>query len=145
MEQRFEPLNARDIANLEAKRSWVRDHYDETARHKYDALEGKLRLLDTIPRNKWIAPDETLKLQCLGITFGDALAQKIGMTWIAVEGDDGRDPALALEGASIRIFPLTMISKRIEQGENVDVYELFEMPAVPSSSFEVAAPDFESP
>jgi hypothetical protein len=126
MEQRFEPLNARDIANLEAKRSWVRDHYDETARHKYDAVEGKLRLLDTILRNKWIAPDETLKLQCLGITFGDALAQKIGVTWLAVEDDDGRDPALALEGTSIRIFPLTMISKRIERGENVDVYELFE-------------------
>ena len=70
MDQKFEPLNADDIADLEAKRACVRDHYDEAARHKYETLDGKLRLLDTILRNKWIAPDEMLNLQCLGVTFG---------------------------------------------------------------------------
>lgn len=126
MEQEFEPLNADDIADLEAKRTWVREHYDEAARHEYDTLEGKLRLLDTILRNKWVAPDETVKLQCLGVTFGDALAQKLGLVWVAVEDDYGRDPALTLEGTSVRVFPLTSISKRIERGEEVDVYGLFE-------------------
>ena len=126
MEQKLEPLDAKDIANLEAKRTWVREHYDENARHKYETLEGKLRLLDTILRNKWIAAGETLKLQCLGVTFGDAIAQKVGMAWVAVEDEFGRDPALALAGTSVRIFPLTMISKRIERGEDVDVYRLFE-------------------
>ena len=126
MDQRFEPLNAVDIADLEAKRTWVREHYDEAARHEYDTLEGKLRLLDTILRNKWVAPDETVKLQCLGVTFGDALAQKLGLVWVAVEDDYGRDPALTLEGTSVRVFPLTSISKRIERGEEVDVYGLFE-------------------
>jgi transcription elongation GreA/GreB family factor len=60
MEQKFEPLNPDDIADLEAKRTWARDHYDEaarhkykTARHKYETLDGKLRLVDTILRNKW--------------------------------------------------------------------------------------------
>lgn len=126
MDQEFEPLNADDIADLEAKRTWVREHYDEAARHEYDTLEGKLRLLDTILRNKWVAPDETVKLQCLGVTFGDALAQKLGLVWVAVEDDYGRDPALTLEGTSVRVFPLTSISKRIERGEEVDVYGLFE-------------------
>ena len=126
MEQKFEPLNARDIADLEAKRQWVREHYDEAAQHKYTSLEGKLLLLDTILRNQWIAADETLKLQCLGVTLGDALAQKLGLAWVAVEDDYGRDPALTLEGTSVRIFPLTSISKRIERGEDVDVNELFE-------------------
>jgi hypothetical protein len=59
VDQKFEPLNADDSADLEAKRTWVRDHYDETARHKYETLEGKLGLLDTILQNKWIAGDET--------------------------------------------------------------------------------------
>jgi hypothetical protein len=125
MSQKFEPLNADDTADLEAKRKWVRDHYDETSRHKYDTLDGKLRLLDTILRNKWIAPDETLKLQCLGVTFGDALAQKLGLTWVAVEDEYGRDPALTLEGSSLHVFPLTSISKRVERGEEVEVYDLF--------------------
>jgi uncharacterized protein DUF3806 len=126
MEQKFEPLSPDEIADLEAKRSWVRDHYDEGSRNKYDTIDGKLHLLDTILRNKWIAPDETLKLQCLGVTFGDALVQKLGCTWIAVEDDYGRDPALTLEGASIHLFPLTSISKRIERGEEVEIYDLFE-------------------
>jgi len=126
MDQKVEPLNADDIADLEAKRSWVREHYDEAARQHYDTLDGKLRLLDTILQNKWIAPDETVKLQCLGVTFGDALAQRLGLTWKAVEDSYGRDPALVLEGTSIRLFPLTSISKRIEQGEDVRVHALFE-------------------
>src|SRR5215472_4242768 len=126
MDQKFEPLNPDDIADLEAKRTWVRGHYDEVARGKYDTLDGKLRLLDEFLRNKWIAPDETLKLQCLGVTFGDALAQRLGLRWVAVADDLGRDPALTLDGTSVRVFPLTSISKRIERGEEVEVYGLFE-------------------
>jgi Domain of unknown function (DUF3806) len=126
MDQRCEPLTPDDIADLAAKRAWVCGHYDEAARHKYDTLDGKLRLVDAILRNKWITPDETLKLQCLGVTFGDALAQKLGLTWIAVEDQYGRDPALTLDGTSVLVFPLTSISKRIECGEEVEVHKLFE-------------------
>jgi len=126
VDQKCEPLNQDDTADLAAKRAWVCQHYDEAARDKYDTLDGKLRLIDAILRNKWIAPDETLKLQCLGVTFGDALAQKLGLTWVAVEDQYGRDPALALDGTSILLFPLTSISKRIERGEEVEVYALFE-------------------
>jgi hypothetical protein len=126
VDQKFEPLNPEDIADLDAKRTWVREHYEEAARHKYDTLDGKLHLLDTILQNKWIAPEETLKLQCLGVTFGDALAQRLALTWVAVEDDYGRDAALALDGTSVRVFPLTSISKRIERGEEVEVYRLFE-------------------
>ncbi len=126
MDQTCEPLNRDDIADLAAKRTWVCEHYEEAARHKYNTLDGKLTLVDTILRNNWIAPDETLKLQCLGVTFGDALAQRLGLTWVAVEDKYGRDPALTLEGTSVLVFPLTSISKRIERGEEVEVYGLFE-------------------
>jgi len=126
MDQTCEPLNRDDIANLAAKRTWVCEHYEEAARHKYNTLDGKLTLVDTILRNSWIAPDETLKLQCLGVAFGDALAQRLGLTWVAVEDKYGRDPALTLDGTSVLVFPLTSISKRIERGEEVEVYRLFE-------------------
>ena len=126
MEQRVEPLCSADLADLEAKRNWVRDHYEETARHAYETLEGKLRLLDTILQNRWIAAEETLKLQCLGVTFGDALAQRLGLSWVAVEDHQGRDPALVVEGTSIVVFPLTSIAKRIERGEQVVIDDLFD-------------------
>jgi len=126
MDKKVEALNSDDVANLEAKRKWVREHYDETARDKYETLDGKLRLLDTILRSKWIAANETLKLQCLGVTFGDALAQKLSLEWVAVEDEFGRDPALSKVGTSLLAFPLTSISKRIERGEEIDLYEFFE-------------------
>ena len=54
--QKIEPLDSRDLAHLEAKRDWVRGHYDEAARHQYETLEGNLRLLETILGNRWIEP-----------------------------------------------------------------------------------------
>lgn len=96
------------------------------ARHQYETIEGKLRLLDTIVRSGWIEPTETWKLQSLGITFGDAVAQKMGLSWVAVEDEYGRDPALHDHGTTIVVFPLTTISKRIERGETIDVGKLFD-------------------
>jgi hypothetical protein len=45
--------------------------------------------------------------------------------WVMVEDAFGRDPAVRLPGTTILLFPLTMISKRIERGEAVDVVALF--------------------
>ncbi len=125
MAQTFSPLSEDDILDLETKRRWVREHYEPSAEEKYQTLGGKLTLLDEIISNDWIKPDEILKLQCLGITFGDALAQELGLEWRMVEDEYGRDPALVQLGTSIALFPQTSISKRIEAGEAVDVYELF--------------------
>jgi hypothetical protein len=125
MEQKIEPLNVEDLARVEAKRTWVRDHYPPDARHRYETLEGKLTLLEAILENRWIEPSETLKLQSLGIALGDAFVQQLGLMWMAVEDEYGRDPAVVLEGTSIVLFPLTMISKRIERGDEVDVHDLF--------------------
>lgn len=126
MEQKIEELSAEDAERVEKQRGWVRDHYTPESVHKYETLDGKLRLLEIILKNKWIEPTETWKLQSLGITFGDALVQKMGVTWVAVEDEYGRDPALRDPGSSVVMFPSTTISKRVERGETVDVRDLFE-------------------
>jgi hypothetical protein len=126
MAQKVEELTKDDLARIDAQRKWVREHYSPESEYKYQTLEGKLGLIDAIIKNKWIEPHETVKLQCLGITFGDALAQELGLKWVAVDDEYGRDTALIVEGTTIISFPLTSISKRIEAGETVDVYSLFE-------------------
>jgi hypothetical protein len=123
--QKIEALAPADVEYVERQRTWVRDHYEPDARHQYDTVEGKLQLLDTIIRSDWIEPSETWKLQSLGIALGDAIAQQTGLCWVAVEDQHGRDPALRYQNTSLVVFPLTMISKRIERGETVDVHELF--------------------
>jgi hypothetical protein len=126
MPQTIEAPSEEDLANIEAKRAWVRGHYDPKAQDQYLTVEGKLRLLDTILKSGWIEATEKLKLQCLGIAFGDAVAQELDLKWVAVEDEYGRDPALHLAGTSIILFPLTMISKRIERGEIVEVGVMFQ-------------------
>jgi len=126
MSARTERMSAGDVAELEAKRRWLREHYDEEARHLYDTLAGKLRLLATILDNGWVGAVDTLQLHCLGVGFGDAMVQALGLEWVMVEDEYGRDAALRAEGSSLRLFPLTSIAKRIERGEQVDVRALFE-------------------
>jgi Domain of unknown function (DUF3806) len=135
MEQRIESLVGSEAIDVFEKRRWVKEHYEPEAKYQYETLEGKLRLLDAILKGNWIDPSDTLKLQCLGITFGDALAQKLGLKWVTVEDEYGRDPALILEGTSIITFPLTAISKRIQAGEVVDVHTLFQSACKTISEF----------
>jgi len=114
------------LKHIEAKRDWVRNHYTPETIEKYNTVDGKLELLDVILKSGWIEKDETVKLQSLGITFGDVIVQDMNFIWIEVEDEFGVDPALQLPYTSLIIYPMTMISKRIERGEIVDVYELYE-------------------
>jgi len=111
---------------IAAKRTWVKNHYSPETLHEYETVEGKLKLLDTILKSDWIEKNETVKLQSLGITFGDVIVQDLNFLWIEVEDEYGIDPALILPNTTLILFPMTMISKRIERGERVDIYELYE-------------------
>ena len=47
------------------------------------------------------------------------------LLWIIVEDEYVRDPAIRMPKSSIFLYPMTMISKRIERGEKVNVFDLF--------------------
>ena len=47
------------------------------------------------------------------------------MEWIMVEDEHGRDPAVRMPNTTIILFPMTMVSKRIQRGDKVDVFELY--------------------
>ena len=123
--QKIEPLTPDFVEHNQKQRNWVKGHFVDNADENYATIEGKLRLLETITREKWIEPHETWKLQALGITFGDALAQMLNMEWVTVTDEYGVAPALRYPGTTILTYPLTTISKRIEDGEEVHVHELF--------------------
>jgi hypothetical protein len=125
MEQRITMPTSDELVRIEAQRDWVRGHCNLEAQHEYETVEGKLTLLQAILDAGWIEKSETVKLQCLGVTLGDALAQEFQMEWVTVEDEYGKDPALRFPGTTVIAFPLTMISKRIERGERVNVRELF--------------------
>lgn len=89
--------------------------------------ESDLDLLQQILDRWLLAPTQTYELQCLGIVFGRRLVDSIGgLDWCVVEDQYGADPALRCEGSKTLLFPLTMISKRVERGEHVDVRAMFD-------------------
>jgi hypothetical protein len=70
----------------------------------------------------------TYARQCLGVALGRVMAKNInGLDWWIVEDEYGRDPCLRYEHTTLQINPLTMISKRLERGDQVSVRELYEL------------------
>lgn len=124
MSDNIEPLNENDLELLAEYRSWLFGHFDDP--QQYEALSFKLELIQTIIDNKWVSKEETFKLQALGICFGDALEQEIKeLSWVAVDDEFGRDPALRFLSTSTVVFPRTAVSKRIEDDVEIDIYEMF--------------------
>ena len=125
-EQRITALTEADQKRLSEQRAVVeRCLGNEDSKQKYKTAAGKLGTIGAILQAGIFRPEQTYELQCLGIVLGDAFVQELGMDWIIVEDEYGRDPAVRMPETSIILYPLTMISKRVEKGERVDVFELF--------------------
>lgn len=126
MNQRVTDPTPDDEARLAAQRAVCEAYIgDEQSRAHYATAAGKLGLVRALLAAGVFRPDQTYELQCMGIVLGDAFVQELGMRWVTVEDEHGRDPALQLPGTSVLLFPLTMVAKRVERGEAVDVFDLF--------------------
>ena len=124
--QKITPLTDADQHRLREQRAVVENYLgDDDSRTKYQTAAGKLGTIRAVLQANIFKPEQTYQLQCLGIVFGDALVQNQKMEWIMVEHEYGRDPAVRVPGTTIILFPLTTISKRVEKGETVDVFNLF--------------------
>lgn len=65
-------------------------------------------------------------LQCLGVPFGQVIINsQPHFKWWMLEDDLGITPCIRYRQTDLVIFPLTLISKRIEQDEPVDVSALY--------------------
>jgi hypothetical protein len=126
-DQKIESLNADDLVRIAKQRAVIERYLGEDAGNlqKYQTAAGKLGLLRALLDQKVFQPSQTYELQCMGIVFGDALVQYSGAEWRAVEDQYGRDPCVQIPGSTDILFPLTMISKRIEKGEAPDVFDMF--------------------
>jgi uncharacterized protein DUF3806 len=77
--------------------------------------------------DKVFKKSQTYELQCLGVAFGDVLTSELPLRWMMVTDEFGTDPTLRFKKTTLQINALTMISKRVERDEHVDVSELLRM------------------
>jgi hypothetical protein len=75
-------------------------------------------LLELILSKKLIKKDQVWELQALGVVFGDALAsEEPKLRWMEVTDAWGTDPALLYDDTTYQLNPVTMIQKRVQDGE----------------------------
>jgi hypothetical protein len=75
--------------------------------------------------DKVFSTTQTYELQSLGVVLGDVLAKPLGLHWVIVSDEYGTDPTLRYLDTTIQVNALTVISKRIEDGESVDVQAIY--------------------
>lgn len=121
-EPKFSELSAQDKARIDQQRALVvavvKERYgiEELSRTKKD-----LPILQRLIDEKVFKKSQTYELQSLGVVFGDVLASELPLRWVMITDQYGTDPTLRFKNTSININALTMISKRVERDQQVDV------------------------
>jgi len=85
-----------------------------------------LERLQSIIDSAQIPVANTQELQSLGIVFGKVFVNETpDYDWWVIEDEYGKDACVRYKETTLLIFPQTILSKRIEDGEQVNVFELF--------------------
>lgn len=85
-----------------------------------------LPLLQRIVDTRLIKPSQKLELQAMGVILGDLLADELDLEWVVYEDKLGRSRALKDHQSDNYLFPMTMISRRIEVGNTTPVKDIYD-------------------
>jgi len=120
---KFQQLSPAVISSMVKQREFVADLVEQNFHgKKLTKTSSDFTILQEIVNKKILSPKQTWELQALGICFGDALTSYIpGLKWMLVTDEYGTDPTLRYRNSSLQINALTMISKRVERGEDVNI------------------------
>ena len=123
-EPKFSELSKDDAARLEQQRAVVAAAAKRSGTASLTGTKSDLPVLQRLIDDKVFKKSQTYELQCLGVVFGDVLTSELPLRWMMVTDEYGKDPTLRFKKTTVQIHALTMISRRIERGEHVDVSEL---------------------
>lgn len=101
-----------------------------TRRHFGTGFNGDkthdLQLLQRMLDQRLIRPTQTAELQAMGMVLGDLLAAELGLHWVVYEDNKGRSRALRYRDSDNYLFPVTMISRRREVGNETPVADIYQ-------------------
>ncbi len=85
-----------------------------------------LALLQRIIHKGLFKKEQRLELQAMGVILGDLLQKELGLNWKIYEDSVGRSRALCVEDTLDCLYPVTMLSRRIEVGLMPNVQEIYD-------------------
>jgi hypothetical protein len=124
---KIEPPTEKDIENIAMGVVHAGQVIEQALDEDLDGTHQDLELIQRVLDQGLVEPEATYTLQAFGLAFGRVFLNEFpDYDWWMVEDEHGRDPAIRYKETSLLVFPMTMISKRIEDGEPFDVPELFD-------------------
>lgn len=84
-----------------------------------------LKLLQDLIYKAAITKNDRLNLQGMGVVLGNIMAQEFGLEWRIYEDMKGRNKALCAANTQQCLFPITMLSRRIEVGLLPNIEEIY--------------------
>jgi hypothetical protein len=126
-EPKFSELSHQDSERLNQQRAVIA----AVAKQRYgiatlSRTKRDMPILQRLIDDKVFKKSQTYEWQSLGIVFGDVLASELPLRWVTITDEYGTDPTLRFRNTSININALTMISKRVERDEPVDLSRLLQ-------------------
>jgi len=123
----FSELSDQDKSRLDAQRAVVA----KAVRQRYGLgaltqTAADLHVLQQLIDDRAFNKSQTYELQSLGVAFGDVLSSELPLRWAIVTDEYGTDPTLRFKSTTVQINALTMISKRIERDEGVNLGQLLQ-------------------
>lgn len=126
-DQRIEPPTEKDIENIAMGVVHAGQVIEQALGEDIDGSRNDLALIQRVLDTGVVEREATYTLQALGLAFGRTFLNEFpDYDWWMVEDEHGRDPAIRYKETSLLVFPMTMISKRVEDGEHFDLNELFD-------------------
>lgn len=127
MQQRFEAPEAGDVTRIAGMLVDAEDAIRGVTGAGLDGTREDLKRIDAVLRSGRVQREARWILEGLGIAFGRVfVAETPGFDWWIYRDSEGRDPCVRLGESPLALFPHSMLAKRIENGETVDVEKLFD-------------------
>jgi Domain of unknown function (DUF3806) len=127
MSQIIESPNESDIARFTRQLVYANELVERATGSPLLGEASDLALIHATLAAMVVAPEDTASLNALGLAFGQVLVRNNEFyDWCMVEDQFGRDPAIRYKETSLLVFPQTMISMRVENGQRVAVREMYE-------------------
>ena len=123
-EPKFSRLSPDDEGRLERQRAVIAAAASRYGLAKLSRTKSDLPVLQKLIDERAFRSSQTYELQCLGVAFGDVLSSEFPLQWEMVTDEYGTDPTLRFKKTTLHFNALTMISKRIERNERIDLSEL---------------------
>ena len=120
-------LSKTDELFMQQQRQSMQDLAASTLGRQFSGDKDRdLELLQTLLDKQLVRPDQVLELQALGVILGDLLAADLGMHWVIYEDRQGRSRALRYQESENYLFPITMIARRREVGNQTAVTDIYQ-------------------